>query len=97
MKTATVLNALSIDVEEHFQVTAFDGIISRDQWADMPSRVVNSTRRILDLERTAKTVREEPADYLPDDGAIENDGSMVPRFQSRLYFATIVPTCSHSP
>ena len=45
----TALNALSIDVEEHFQVTAFDDVISRDEWPHLPSRVVANTRRILDL------------------------------------------------
>jgi polysaccharide deacetylase family protein (PEP-CTERM system associated) len=44
-----MLNALSIDVEEHFQVTAFDHVVSRDQWPDIPSRVAANTRRILEL------------------------------------------------
>ena len=26
------LNALTVDVEEHFQVSAFDAIVDRDQW-----------------------------------------------------------------
>ena len=49
MKHSMVLNALSIDVEEHFQVTAFDALISRDEWPNLPTRVIASTRRILDL------------------------------------------------
>jgi polysaccharide deacetylase family protein (PEP-CTERM system associated) len=49
MTAHTVTNALSIDVEEHFQVTAFDGLIDRDQWPHFPSRVVQNTRRILNL------------------------------------------------
>ena len=42
------LNALSVDLEEYFQVSNFNGIIARDQWAALPSRVVDATRRLLD-------------------------------------------------
>ncbi len=39
----------SIDVEEHFQVNAFDRVLSRDQWDSQPSRVEANTDRLLDL------------------------------------------------
>ncbi len=39
----------TVDVEEHFQVSAFDGIISREDWSSIPSRVVANTQRVLDL------------------------------------------------
>ena len=42
-----MLNALTIDVEEHFQVHAFERAIGRDAWERYPSRVVANTRRIL--------------------------------------------------
>ena len=42
-------NALTIDVEEHFQVSAFDASVARDSWANQTSRVEANTRRILDL------------------------------------------------
>ena len=42
-------NGLSIDVEEHFQVHAFEKVIDRSQWDHYPSRVVTNTRRILRL------------------------------------------------
>ena len=42
-----MLNALTIDVEDYFQVTAFDDLVSRRDWDHMPSRVVANTRRIL--------------------------------------------------
>lgn len=42
-------NALTIDVEEHFQVHAFETVIDRGTWDCYPSRVVANTRRILDL------------------------------------------------
>ncbi len=44
-----VRNALSVDVEEHFQVSNFDRILDRGSWDALPSRVVSSTRRLLDL------------------------------------------------
>jgi polysaccharide deacetylase family protein (PEP-CTERM system associated) len=47
--SADVQNALSIDVEEHFQAHAFETAIPRAEWERMPSRVVANTRRILAL------------------------------------------------
>ena len=43
-----MLNALTIDVEDYFHVSGFDGCVSRSQWDDFASRVEDSTRRILD-------------------------------------------------
>jgi polysaccharide deacetylase family protein (PEP-CTERM system associated) len=43
------LNALSVDLEEYFQVSNFDGVIPRDSWDGLASRVGDSTRRLLDL------------------------------------------------
>src|SRR6202000_3069624 len=43
------VNAMSVDVEEHFQVQAMAGCIARDAWDAKPSRVVQSTNRVLDL------------------------------------------------
>jgi polysaccharide deacetylase family protein (PEP-CTERM system associated) len=42
-------NALTVDVEEHFQVAAFEGQIGREDWAGHPSRVSDNTTRVLDL------------------------------------------------
>lgn len=44
-----MLNALSIDVEDYFQVNAFVRAVRRDQWDGYPLRVESNTRRILDL------------------------------------------------
>jgi len=46
--TSVDLNALSVDLEEYFQVSNFNGIIVRDRWASLPSRVVDGTHRLLD-------------------------------------------------
>ena len=43
------LNALTIDVEEHFQVHAFETVVARADWDRYPSRVVANTQRILSL------------------------------------------------
>ncbi|HMQ56484.1 MAG TPA: DUF3473 domain-containing protein [Anaerolineae bacterium] len=43
------LNALTIDVEEHFQVHAFETVVDRAAWDHYPSRVEANTRRILRL------------------------------------------------
>lgn len=45
----TIRNALTIDVEDYFQVSGFERDISRDNWDQYPSRVVQNTRRILSL------------------------------------------------
>jgi polysaccharide deacetylase family protein (PEP-CTERM system associated) len=42
-------NALTVDVEEYFQVAAFERTISRDAWAGADSRVQHNTGRVLDL------------------------------------------------
>lgn len=47
--TSPVVNAMSVDVEDYFHVSVFDGIVPRSQWASMESRVCANTRRLLDL------------------------------------------------
>jgi polysaccharide deacetylase family protein (PEP-CTERM system associated) len=46
---SSIPNALTIDVEEHFQVHAFETVVDRSAWDHYPSRVVANTRRILSL------------------------------------------------
>jgi len=43
------LNALSFDVEDYFQVSAFSGAIDRDDWDGHALRVGDNTRVLLDL------------------------------------------------
>jgi len=42
-------NALSVDLEEYFQVSNFDKLIDRSDWEAQPSRVSEPTHRLLDL------------------------------------------------
>ncbi|MCA9797768.1 MAG: polysaccharide deacetylase family protein, partial [Candidatus Eremiobacteraeota bacterium] len=47
-----MLNALTIDVEDYFQVHAFQSVISRASWHGYATRVVANTERILALLAT---------------------------------------------
>lgn len=42
-------NALTVDVEDWFQVSNFDHVVRRDAWDTYPSRVEANTRRLLDV------------------------------------------------
>jgi len=42
-------HAITVDVEDWFQVQAFADVIPRDRWDSLPRRVVANTDRLLDL------------------------------------------------
>ncbi|WP_245628746.1 hypothetical protein [Salidesulfovibrio brasiliensis] len=44
-----MINALSVDVEDYYHVSAFENVIDRADWDHYPSRVADNTRRVLDL------------------------------------------------
>lgn len=44
-----MLNALTIDVEDYFQVNAFARHVKQEQWDSFPLRVDRNTRHILDM------------------------------------------------
>jgi polysaccharide deacetylase family protein (PEP-CTERM system associated) len=44
-----ILNAFTVDVEDYYQVSAFERTIDRGQWDRYDSRVVENTQRVLDL------------------------------------------------
>lgn len=44
-----IVNAMSVDVEDYFQVSAFESTISRQDWNKLECRVERNTCRILDL------------------------------------------------
>ncbi|MCP5160709.1 MAG: DUF3473 domain-containing protein [Hahellaceae bacterium] len=46
---STIRNAMTVDVEDYFHVSAFEKVIDTANWNSMPRRVGYSTRRILDL------------------------------------------------
>jgi polysaccharide deacetylase family protein (PEP-CTERM system associated) len=52
---APVLNALTVDVEDYFQVSGFANAIALSQWESMESRVCRNTDRLLSLFEEAGT------------------------------------------
>jgi polysaccharide deacetylase family protein (PEP-CTERM system associated) len=49
MEKAALVNAMTVDVEDYFQVSAFERYIPREQWDRLPCRVEKNTDRILEL------------------------------------------------
>ncbi len=47
--TGGITNALTVDVEDYFQVSAFEGHIRRERWDDYECRVERNTDRLLEL------------------------------------------------
>jgi len=47
--TTTIRNALTVDVEEYFQVEAFSSLIPKEDWHKFPSRVEETTNELLEL------------------------------------------------
>ena len=48
-----IINGLSVDVEDWFQVGAFENVIERSDWDSLATRVENNVDRILDLFASA--------------------------------------------
>jgi polysaccharide deacetylase family protein (PEP-CTERM system associated) len=46
---SAVLNAMTVDVEDYFQVSGFAHLVSSSQWNSMESRVARNTERLLTL------------------------------------------------
>jgi polysaccharide deacetylase family protein (PEP-CTERM system associated) len=44
-----IVNAMTVDVEDYFHVSAFDGIVSRARWDAFDSRVARNTDRLLEV------------------------------------------------
>jgi polysaccharide deacetylase family protein (PEP-CTERM system associated) len=49
-----IRNVMTVDVEDYYQVSAFQHLVSRERWSDYESRVVSNTSRLLDLFAEAK-------------------------------------------
>jgi polysaccharide deacetylase family protein (PEP-CTERM system associated) len=45
----TIRNAMTVDIEDYFQVQALARVVDRRDWAALPSRVERNTNRVLDL------------------------------------------------
>jgi polysaccharide deacetylase family protein (PEP-CTERM system associated) len=44
-----VVNVMTVDVEDYFHVSGFEGVVRRDAWGDYESRVVANTERLLEV------------------------------------------------
>jgi polysaccharide deacetylase family protein (PEP-CTERM system associated) len=44
-----IANAMTVDVEDYFHVSVFDGVVPRSEWESLESRVCRNTERLLDL------------------------------------------------
>ncbi len=49
MSAPRIVNAMTIDVEDYFHVSVFDGLVPRSEWEQLESRVVANTERLLRL------------------------------------------------
>jgi polysaccharide deacetylase family protein (PEP-CTERM system associated) len=45
----SIVNAMTVDVEDYFHVSAFDTVVSRARWDAFDSRVSHNTDRLLEL------------------------------------------------
>jgi polysaccharide deacetylase family protein (PEP-CTERM system associated) len=62
-----MLHALTIDVEDYFQVHAFSEVIDPAQWDSFESRVERNTHRILDLLDSVKGPQSQGSKAATDD------------------------------
>jgi polysaccharide deacetylase family protein (PEP-CTERM system associated) len=53
--SAAIVNAMTIDVEDYFHVSAFEGVVSRYEWDGFDSRVCRNTERLLGIFQEAGT------------------------------------------
>lgn len=49
MKIDNRLNAMTVDVEDYFQVSAFESVVDKKEWDSISLRVGDNTHRLLDL------------------------------------------------
>ena len=54
-KGTSIVNAMTIDVEDYFQVSGFDHLVKREEWDRFESRVVRNTERRLEIFAEAGT------------------------------------------
>ncbi len=54
-RATQIVNALTVDVEDYYHVSAFERHISRQSWQAFDSRVEASTRRLLDILAASDT------------------------------------------
>ena len=73
---SSIVNALTIDVEDYFQVSAFADRIARSDWDMLPCRVEGNIDRILELlagaEAPTRATKGKRASASPADSKSES-------------------------
>jgi polysaccharide deacetylase family protein (PEP-CTERM system associated) len=54
VRAVPVVNAMTIDVEDYFHVSVFDGVVPRSRWTRLEDRVCANTERVLGLLEEAQ-------------------------------------------
>lgn len=49
MQKSEIINAMSVDVEDYFQVSAFEPYINKSEWDNLEHRIERNTNKILDV------------------------------------------------
>jgi polysaccharide deacetylase family protein (PEP-CTERM system associated) len=49
LSPSTIVNAMTVDVEDYFHVSVFDGLVPRARWTQLESRVCANTERLLEV------------------------------------------------
>ncbi len=49
MDAVDIVNAMTVDVEDYFHVSVFDGVVPRHRWPELESRVCANTDRLLEI------------------------------------------------
>ena len=52
--TSSIVNGLSVDVEDYYQVQSLEKAYTRSNWDSYPSRVEQNTRTLLDIFAASK-------------------------------------------
>ena len=52
--TSSIVNGLSVDVEDYYQVQSLEKAYTRPNWDSYPSRVEQNTRALLDIFAASK-------------------------------------------
>ena len=92
IENGPIVNAMTVDVEEHFQVSAFEPVVKRSDWDALPSRVEDNTRRMLDLldqHRVARRGADLEAGADGADGGVIGLRVVAGRGQDSLIFLVL--------
>ena len=57
INSSNIKNYLTIDVEDYYHVSAFANVIRFEDWDNYESRVVNNTRKILEILSEAGEIK----------------------------------------